>query len=370
MTPIAPRLPRVAIDGRLMYYRRAGIAQYTRHLTRALAQAGATYTGARLSVLLDRRDRDSAWVPPGVDVVRTVTPAHHRFEQVLLPFELMRYQLRFDVLHSPDFIAQHGRYRKVITIHDLYFLEHPEVMQAAGRRYYSRIAWSAGIADAIIAVSDFTRREIARLLPDVPAGKVTVIAEAAANQLPVSALEAPVESLQYALFVGTFEPRKNLVTLLRALKELPPDVRLMVVGETGWGATTPARVAQELDLKERVTFAGRVSDAELDQYYRGARLLVMPSLSEGFGLPVLEAMTRGVPVVCSNAGSLPEIAGDAALMHDPLDAAALARLIGVVWGSGAVRADYGRRGMQRAENFSWTGAAQATWRVYQAAREA
>jgi glycosyltransferase involved in cell wall biosynthesis len=359
----------VAIDARLMYYRRAGIAQYTRHLTRALARAGAAYTGAKLVVLLDRRDRDNAWVPPGVDIVRTVTPAHHRFEHLLLPIELLRYQLQFDVLHSPDFIAQHGRYKKVITIHDLYFLEHPEVMQAAARRYYGRIAWSAGIADAIIAVSDFTRREIARLLPDVPASKVTVIAEAAANQLPVSALETPVENLQYALFVGTFEPRKNLVTLLRAMKELPPDVRLMVVGESGWGATTPARVAQELGLKDRVTFAGRVSDAELDQYYRGARLLVMPSLSEGFGLPVLEAMTRGVPVVCSNAGSLLEIAGDAALMHDPLDAAALARLIGVVWGSGAVRMDYGRRGMQRAECFSWAGAAQATWRVYQAAQK-
>jgi glycosyltransferase involved in cell wall biosynthesis len=359
----------VAIDARLMYYRRAGIAQYTRHLTRALAQSHTTFGIGQLSVLLDRRDRDTAWVPPGVNVLRTVTPAHHRYEHLFLPLELARYLSRFDVLHSPDFIAPHGRFKKIITIHDLYFLEHPEVMEAVGKRYYSRMSWSAHIADHIIAVSDFTRREITRLLPQVPEVKVSVIHEAGANQLPVSALDAPAESLQYALFVGTFEPRKNLVTLLRALKDLPDDVRLMIIGERGWGTATPARVALELGVKDRVTFAGRVSDAELDRYYRGARMLVMPSLSEGFGLPVLEAMARGVPVVCSNAGALAEIAGDAALMHDPLDVAALARLMRVVWTSDAVRGDYGRRGLQRARDFSWDGAAQATWRVYHTARE-
>ncbi len=365
----ASRVLRVVIDARLMYYRRAGISQYTRHLTRALAQTHTTFGMGQLSVLLDRRDRDTAWVPPGVNVLRTITPAHHRYEHLFLPLELTRYLSRFDVLHSPDFIAPRGRFKKIITIHDLYFLEHPEVMEPVGKRYYGRMSGSAHMADHIIAVSDFTRREINRLLPQVPAEKVSVIHEAGANQLPVSALDAPIESLKYALFVGTFEPRKNLVTLLRALKELPEDIKVMIIGERGWGATTPARVAQELGVVDRVTFAGRVSDAELDRHYRGARMLVIPSLSEGFGLPVLEAMARGVPVVSSNAGALPEIAGDAALMHDPLDVAALARLMRVVWSSDVVRGDYGRRGLQRARNFSWDGTAQATWRVYQTAHK-
>ncbi len=365
----ASRILRVVIDARLMYYRRAGIAQYTRHLTRALAQSHTTFGVGQLSVLLDRRDRDTAWVPPGVSILRTVTPAHHRYEHVTLPFELLRYQSRFDVLHSPDFIAPRGRFKKVITIHDLYFLEHPEVMETVGKRYYGHMHRSARSADHIIAVSDFTRREITRLLPHVPEANVTVIHEAGASQLPVSALDAPMESLRYALFVGTFEPRKNLVTLLRALKELPEDVKLMVIGERGWGSSTPARIADELGLKDRVTFAGRVSDAELDRYYRGARMLVMPSLSEGFGLPVLEAMARGVPVVCSNGGALPEIAGDAALLHDPLDVAGLARLMRVVWTIDAVRSDYGRRGLQRTREFSWDSTAQATWRVYLGAHE-
>ena len=359
------RVLRVAIDARLMYYRKAGIAQYTRRLTRALAQTPAQSGVRELAVIMDRRDRDIAWIPPGARVLRAITPAHHRYEHIALPLELARHSSRIDVLHSPDFISTRGRFKKVITIHDLYFLEHAEVMSQQGKRYYERMRWSAGNADHIIAVSDFTRREIMRLLPDVPAQRVTVIHEAAANVQPVSALETPAGSLRYVLFVGTFEPRKNLVTLLKALKELPDDCKLMIVGESGWGAGQPGQVARQLGLQDRVTFAGRVSDAELDRYYRGARMLVMPSLSEGFGLPILEAMARGVPVVCSNAGALPEVAGDAALLHDPLDATALARLIRVVWTNDVVRADYGRRGLQRTQEFSWARAAQATWQVYQ-----
>jgi glycosyltransferase involved in cell wall biosynthesis len=358
----------VLIDARLMYYRKAGIAQYTRSLVMALAEMGAP----GLAVLLDRRDTDTTWLPAGVRVVRAVTPAHHRLEARTLPLELWLANLRSRIalLHSPDFIAPRGRFKKVITIHDLYFMEHPDVMDAAGARYYGQAAQSAARADAIIAVSEFTRREIQRLLPTVPIAKIHVIPEAA-TQSPrfASNHESLISNLKspFILFVGTFEPRKNLATLLRALKELPADVRLVMVGEKGWSAdaSSPARLARELGVSERVTFAGRVDDATLDAYYRNARLLVMPSLSEGFGLPVLEALARGTPVVCSNAGALPDVVGNTALLHDPLDAGALARLVRVMWTSDAVRNDYSRRGQQRAAMFSWANAAQQTWRVYQ-----
>ena len=367
---LASRALRVAVDCRLMYYRRAGIAQYTRHLVTGLAQTLTTYGPARLSVIVDRRDRDTSWIPPGIGRWRTITPAHHRYEHLLFPLELARLNRHFDVLHSPDLIAARGRFRKVITIHDLFFMEHPEVMTASGARYYGRIHASAQAASRIIAVSEFTRREIARLLPEIDPVKVDVVYEAAANPLAATNLEPPVAQTSYALFVGTFEPRKNLVTLLRALKESPPDMKLVIVGESGWGNGQPGRLANELGLGERVKFAGRVSDLELDKVYRGARLLALPSLSEGFGLPVLEAMVRGVPVVCSNAGALPEVAGDAALMHDPLDTAGMARLMRMVWTIDPVQADYARRGLQRARQFSWSAAALATWRVYQSAQSA
>ena len=372
-----PKHPlRVAVDCRLMYYRRAGIAQYTRRLVQALAQEMPDQP-AELSILLDRRDADTTWIPESVKVRRVRTPAHHRLEQTTLPLELAL--ARIDVLHSTDFIAPRGRYKKVITIHDLYFMEHPEVMSPAGARYYGQVGLSSQRADRIIAVSNYTRREILRLLPGVPEQKVGTIYEgaedpqrpasdlqtpSAAAQWPTENLKAKIQNTRYVLFVGTFEPRKNLPTLLRALKELPVDVKLVIVGERGWGNQKLAKLVDELGVKDCVIFAGRLTDSELDAAYRAARLLVFPSLSEGFGLPVLEAMARGTPVVCSNAGALPEVAGDAALLHDPLDASALARMMRMMWSIDPVNADYARRGKERATQFTWAKAARQTWEVY------
>jgi glycosyltransferase involved in cell wall biosynthesis len=352
---------RVAVDCRLMLRRKAGIAQYTRSLVRALASTAPPASRAQVCAILDRRDADAGWVPPGVRVVRTVTPAHHPYERFALPLELAAR--RIDVLHSPDFITARGRFRKVVTVHDLYFLEHPEAMSPDGARYYGRIGWSVRAAGAVIAVSHFTRAEILRLLPGTPPGKVRVIHEAPAlNPAPARPADPP-----YALFVGTFEPRKNLGALLRALDGQPDDFRLVIVGEMGWvPSSEPARIAAEAGVSGRVFFAGRVSDQELDGWYAGARLLAFPSLSEGFGLPVLDAMARGVPVVCSNAGALPEVAGDAALMHDPLDASALARLMRQAWTDDALRVECARRGLRRARVFSWERAARETWEAYSA----
>jgi glycosyltransferase involved in cell wall biosynthesis len=371
---------RVAVDCRLMYYRRAGIAQYTRRLVQALAQ-NTPEEPAMLSVLLDRRDADTTWIPAGVRVRRVRTPAHHRLEQMTLPLELALAHI--DVLHSTDFIAPRGRFKKVITIHDLYFMEHPEVMSPAGARYYGQVSLSVRRADHIIAVSDYTRREIVRLLPGVSEQQVSTIYEGAEDpqrplsecpsagadmQWPTENIKNKLQNMHYALFVGTFEPRKNVPTLLEAMKELPAAMNLVIVGERGWGNQKLAKLVSELGVKDRVIFAGRLTDSELDAAYRGARLLVFPSLSEGFGLPVLEAMSRGTPVVCSNAGALPEVAGDAALLHDPQDVAGLARVMRMMWSIDPVNADYARRGKERAAQFTWARAAQQTWEVYRACK--
>jgi glycosyltransferase involved in cell wall biosynthesis len=359
----------VLMDCRLMYYRQAGIAQYARRLLRALA--AQANPGFRLWALLDRRDRDLSWLPANVRVLRTITPAHHRYEFLLLPLELMvhrRFQSPRAVLHSPDFITCRGRFRKVITIHDLYFLEHPEAMSADGLRYYRRVRWSARHADRVIAVSDFTRADISRLMPELPSHKVCVIHEAPDELTVVSSADAPCTPHErYVLFVGTLEPRKNLATLLRALARLPTDIRLVVVGEAGWGDLSLGELARVLGVAARVTFSGRLSGEQLDLCYRRARLLAMPSLAEGFGLPVLEAMSRGIPVVCSAAGALPEVAGDAALFHQPTDDAALAAHIWALWTNEALHAELVRRGLARAAQFSWTRAAEQTCEVYRAA---
>ena len=271
------------------------------------------------------------------------------------------------------------------------------MMTADAARYYGRVHASAQQADRIIAVSQFTADDIARLMPDV-AHKVVVVHEAAdtaelkienaklkmpeaSSSLPLSqfsilnssrdpgSLKAPPEagSGQFLLCVGTLEPRKNLATLLRAMQRLPDAVKLIVAGADGWGEGDVGALANELGVRERVTFVGRVNDDELDALYRGARALVMPSLSEGFGLPVLEAMARGTPVVCSASGSLPEIAGDAALMQPPLDEEGLARNLLSIWRDDVLHADLSRRGLARASQFSWDRAAAETMAVYRAA---
>lgn len=348
-----------------MYYRTAGISFYTRRLVQALAalpEAGQTFT---LSVLMDRRDADVAWLPASVNVIRTVTPAHHKLEAYTLPIELAISNLRspISVLHSPDFITCAGAFRKVITIHDLYFMAHPEVMSADGARYYSRIGWSAQQADRIIAVSQFTRDDILRFIPGIDTKKITVVHEA--GDSPQS--PSPSSSSPSVLFVGTLEPRKNIITLLKALQRLPAEARLIVAGAEGWGEGDVKHTAASLGVLDRITFAGRVSDAELDALYRKARLLAMPSLHEGFGLPVLEAMARGTPVVCSHAGALIEVAGDAALTHDPLDDATLAQHIHSLWFDDVLHGEYRRRGIERAAQFSWQRAAKETLDVYKMA---
>ncbi|MEO6063705.1 MAG: glycosyltransferase family 1 protein [Thermoflexales bacterium] len=356
--------PTVAIDCRLMQYRRAGISQYTRGL--AIALAGLPKRDFNLALLLDRRDRDTGWVPGDVTTHRVVTPAHHRLETWMWPLELAARFPRLALLHSPDFIAPAGCFRKVITLHDLYFAEHPEVMSADGARYYGRTPGSVARADRIIAVSAHTAADIGRLIGPAAAAKTVVVHEAGA--IPVRAARSEDAIQPYVLFVGTFEPRKNLDTLLRALaRPEAAGVNLVVVGEPGWGTGGPARLAKQLGVAGRVRFAGRVDDAELDTLYASARGFAMPSLSEGFGLPVIEAMTRGVPVICAAAGALPEIAGDAALMHAPIDEVALAAHAGAVWADPGLRADYARRGLAQAARFTWARAARETAAVYRAA---
>lgn len=365
---------RLLIDARLMFYRKAGISQYTRHLLRALAPlAQSASHRLTLSVLLDRRDHDLAWLPTNenIRILRAITPAHHRYEWLTLPLELAWLQLRhhFNWLHSPDFITTRGRFKKLITIHDLYFMQHPEVMSRDGARYYGQVGWSAAQADAIIAVSEFTRGDIYRLLPAVARQKVWVVHEAAA--LADDAATPASAAAPYALFVGTAEPRKNLITLLTALAQLrqqgrlPADFKLCIAGAQGWAGDTPQHMAQMLGVSDVLAMTGEVDQARLHQLYCGARMLLLPSHYEGFGLTALEAMIRGTPVVCSNAGSLPEVVGEAALLHEPLDVATLAKHIWHMWHDADTRRDYAARGLTRAQQFSWARAARETLEVLQ-----
>jgi glycosyltransferase involved in cell wall biosynthesis len=323
---------RVALDVSPLAQTRAGTARYLRGLVpelevtpgielRRLVFAGST----KLATLA----RDTAWYVVG------------------LPRAAARG--RADVLHCPTFRGPfRSRVPLVVTVHDLAVLRRPEAFNR-WTRSYSRIAVPLVVRAArrIVAVSEFTRRELVDVL-GVADEKIRVVSEAAA---PVFGPAGSVAGGDYVLAVGTLEPRKNLPRLIDAARRL--GVELRVAGERGWGGVEVAR--------DGVVWLGRVTDDELAALYRGALCVAYPSLYEGFGLPVLEAMACGAPVVTSAGGASEEVAADAAVLVDPLDTASIAAGIEQAV---ARRAELTRRGLERARHFSWRAAAARTVAVY------
>ncbi|MBN1887067.1 MAG: glycosyltransferase family 4 protein [Thermoflexales bacterium] len=367
---------KIGIDARLLYYQRGGIAQYTRHLIHELLQLDRV--SESYFVLASRKDADQAahLVPgdPGARWVKLWTPPHHRFEQLALPIELAR--LRLDLLHSPDFIPPFsGRFRRVITVHDLNFLLYPEFLTAESRRYYNaQIKRAVAVADHILADSHATRDDLVRLL-GVPDEKISVVwlaAKAVYRRLPPDTVQEQLARHRltpgYVLFSGTLEPRKNLPGLLQAyhslLARLPDIPPLLIAGRRGWLYDGIWAQVERLELAKRVRFVENPEDEELAALYNGAGVLVLPSFYEGFGLTVLEAMACGVPVIAANRASLPEIAGGAALLVEPEDTGALAEALEQVLTGPALRARLIEAGQLQAARFSWTTTAQQTLAVY------
>ena len=262
---------------------------------------------------------------------------------------------RVDVLHCP---SQRAPVRSpvplVVTVHDLAVLRHPETFNA-WTRTYSRVLLPRVVRAAarVIAVSEFTRRELLELL-HVPDDKVRVIPNAVG---PPFGPDGKAAEGDYVLAVGTLEPRKNLGRLVGAFERAGLNgTRLLVTGGRGWGKVEPAG--------KDVQWLGFVPDEELARLYRGARCVAYVSAYEGFGLPVLEAMACGAPVVAASTGAAPEVGGDAAVLVDPLDDDAIAA--GLV--EAIDRADELReRGLARARAFDWKRIADATVEVYREA---
>ncbi len=367
---------RIGIDARLVHYQRAGIGQYTLRLAEALAAIDAANTYA---ILQSRRENAPLLQASNVRCHAMWTPPHHRLEQWALPFELA--PLGIDLLHSPDFIPPfHRRCRSVITVHDLAFLRFPGLLTEESQRYYGQIRRAVLSTDHIIAVSESTKRDLV-LLAGADPRKTTVVYEAAgplfrpadARAIETARTRYGIQG-QYILFVGTIEPRKNIPFLLQAYARMraawrasdaPPQ--LVLAGKKGWLCENILTVHQELGLADSVLFTGGVAVQDLPALYSGALCFVLPSLYEGFGLPVLEAMSCGTPVITTNTSSLPEVAGDAALLVDLQDMVGLAAAMVRLSSDDALRRELGARGLAQAARFSWQRAARETLAVYQAA---
>ena len=365
----------IGIDARLPYYQKGGITQYLLHLTQTLSQIDREN---RYSLLHLHKDSDD-YTPkaPNFSRQNVHTPCHHRFERGALTVELALKQ-RFDLLHSPDFIPPYyGGRRHVITIHDLNFLYYPEYMTADSRRYYAdQINGAVRRADHISADSHHTRQDIINLL-NVPAEKVTTIHLSVnpvyQNDYTNDQVEARLAELKlprgYILAVGTIEPRKNYQVLLAAytlLRERDADVPpLVLVGRKGWLYTDIFESIAAHPYSSSIFHLEGIYDEGLALLYHGAGVLVTPSHYEGFGLPGLEALNCGCPIILSDRGSLPEIAGDAGILLPPDEPEAWAEAIFQVLSDSEKRQLMIEAGHTHAKTFSWERAARDTLQIYQ-----
>jgi glycosyltransferase involved in cell wall biosynthesis len=263
----------------------------------------------------------------------------------------------------------------VLTVHDMIFKLFPEHQKRLNYWYLNAtMPLYCRRADAIITVSECSKRDIVRHYHLDPS-KISVIYEAAAPEFrPASQVAVDGIREQYGLpnrfiiHVGTIEPRKNLSRLVEALQRLRDGglrIPLVVVGARGWLYDDLFRRLQEMEIRDDVHFPGYVPSADLPTLYSAALMAVVPSVYEGFGLPVLEAMACGTPVVCSNASSLPELGGAAARYFDPYHSEAMGETIRMVWASEELRTEMRRAGLAQAAKFSWDRAAEETVEVYQ-----
>jgi glycosyltransferase involved in cell wall biosynthesis len=271
-----------------------------------------------------------------------------RRDALWYPWRLGRISARLDVLHCTTFRAPlKPRAPLVVTVHDLALLRHPDAFPPWHRATGTR-ALRAGIAvaDAVVCVSAFTRDELVALL-DVPVERTRIVPNGID---PVFTAAGDPAVGDYVLAVGTLEPRKNLGTAVEGARLA--GVELRVAGAAGWGG-----VAVD-------GWVGEPSDLELAALMRGARCLVYPSLYEGFGIPILEAMKVGTPVVTSSVTAMPEVAGDAALLVDPVDVDAIADGIAQVLRDADLRRTLQRRGLERAAAYSWEAACRQYLDLY------
>ena len=323
---------RVSVDVSPLVQTRAGTARYLNGLLRELRRRDEVEVSARA---FGGGDRFSNLVRDGV----------------WYPFLLGR-DSDADVLHCPTYRGPvRSRVPLVVTVHDLAVLRHPEAFNRWSRLYGPRVVPRVlQTATQVIAVSRFTRRELIELL-QVPEERIRVIPNAVEDTFTQ---DGPAESGEYVLAVGTLEPRKNLDRLVEAVRRMNTELR--IVGARGWGGIAVGG--------NGVRWLGEVSDAELARLYRGAACVAYPSLYEGFGIPVLEAMACGVPVVTTRGTAMEEVANGAAVLVDARDPAEIA--------DGIARAVADRntlvaRGLERARAFRWDGVAAATVEVYREA---
>lgn len=348
------------------------------HVRGLLPELVRAWPDARFVAFGGRELRDERF--DGVELVTLPTSSRTRWarslaEQSLLPVAARRAGV--DLLHSPanTMPALTPGARTVTTIHDVIHARFPETHSGVlARGLAALVKLSVARADRLIAISQATRDDLVELLGADPS-RVDVVPngpgiDPVATPTPEADLRSKLDlgAAPVVLSVSAKRPHKNLARLVEAIAGLDGAV-LVVPGYANPHEDELRELARRLGVEDRVRFAGWTSEADLEGLYAAAQVMAFPSLMEGFGLPVLEAMRRGTPVACSSTSSLPEVAGDAALLFDPESVDDMRAAIGRLLGDEALRADLAARGAARAAQFSWERAARETVVVYRRALE-
>jgi glycosyltransferase involved in cell wall biosynthesis len=255
-----------------------------------------------------------------------------------------------------------ARYRRTVaTFHDLFVLSGDYSTPDFRARFAAQARTAAERSDLIVAVSHFTARQVEQLLKVEPA-RIRVIPHGTRH--PPINLTPPTRE-RMILFVGAIQRRKNVARLVEAFEGIAAGWKLVLAGSLGFGAEEALHRIERSPRKNDIRVLGYVPDRVIEDLYRRASVFAFPSLDEGFGMPLLDAMARGVPVLTSNVSAMPEVAGDAALLVDPSDLASVSAGLWKLTNDGALRADLTEKGLRRSAEFSWEKAVEGTWTVYQ-----
>lgn len=362
---------RIAFDATAAATQLAGVGRYARELLRELVTIEPADDMQIISAA-DRSQGDALLdsLPPGAARELRLIPGGYRWSTLLwqrlrvpLPIDLLLKDA--DIFHATDFVAPPTRIPLVTTIHDLSYLRVPELGDERLVRYLTdAVPRTLAKSAQVIAVSASVAAEIAEAYPAV---RERVVAVPNGVRLPVDRNKRCVPTAPNVLIVGTIEPRKNHLTLIRAMNEVRthiPDATLDIVGRAGWRSDDIVRAIRAGEREGWITWHDAASDADLERAYSHAAVFAYPSWYEGFGLPVLEAMARGIPVVAGDIPVLREVGNAAARYARPDDAAQIADHIVTLLDSQSEREALVERGLAQATGYSWRRTAEATRRVY------
>ena len=357
---------------------KAGVGNYVTNLIRELANLDTSNTYLIYTSKENKKyfkTNNKRLIIKDIGLFSLNKPIRVLWEQLVLPFSLLWNKI--DVLHSPGFVCPIIKTTKsVVTIHDMTFFSHPKVHTFFKRIYFPlMITLSLWVSNKTISVSNNTTKDISKYVR-INKKKVSTIYESF-NQLSMPEHTSTDEFLRnrynihskYLLFVGTLEPRKNIKSIIIALSKIKDKkVKLVIVGGKGWMYDDLFSVLKKLKLEDRVIFTGYVPDEELGSFYRNAEGFIYPSFYEGFGIPILEAMYFGCPVITSNISSMPEVAGDAAILINPKSINELTDAIDTLLSNAKLRKDMIKKGLSNVKRFSWERMARETLNVYESLR--